>query len=99
MKDLSYSLLFDYYGGCFGEKQRKIFESYYNDDLSLSEIAENVGMTRQGVSDFIKRTEQQLCDFEKVLGLASKFGRLKELAQNVRNGSDIRVLTDYISEL
>ena len=50
-KDLSLNLLFDTYGELLPENQRDMFEQYYCDDLSLSEIAENTGITRQGVRD------------------------------------------------
>ena len=50
-KDLGFSILLDYYGMVLTEKQRNILTEYYNDDLSLAEIAENYGITRQGVRD------------------------------------------------
>ena len=53
---LEMSLLFDFYGETLTEKQRELFDLYYNEDLSLSEIAEHAGITRQGVRDSIKRT-------------------------------------------
>ena len=54
---LEMSLLFDFYGETLTEKQRELFDLYYNEDLSLSEIAEHAGITRQGVRDSIKRAE------------------------------------------
>lgn len=56
-KDLGFSILLDYYGMVLTEKQRNILTEYYNDDLSLAEIAENYGITRQGVRDAIKHGE------------------------------------------
>ena len=56
--------------------QRDFLGYYYNDDLSLSEIAENEGITRQGVRDAIKRAEAQLLDMESKLKLASKFDEI-----------------------
>ena len=53
---LEMSLLFDFYGETLTEKQRELFDLYYNEDLSLSEIAEHAGITRQGVRDSIKRS-------------------------------------------
>ena len=60
-KDLGFSILLDYYGMVLTEKQRNILTEYYNDDLSLAEIAENYGITRQGVRDAIKhgRSEER----------------------------------------
>ena len=66
-KNLDVVLLTDYYGEMLTENQRKFIDYYYNDDLSLSEIAENEGITRQGVRDAIKRAETQLFDMEKKL--------------------------------
>ena len=54
------TILYDFYGDVLTEKQRDFLNYYYNDDLSLSEIAENEGITRQGVRDAIKRAEAQL---------------------------------------
>ena len=53
---LEMSLLFDFYGETLTEKQRELFDLYYNEDLSLSEIAEHAGITRQGVRDSIERS-------------------------------------------
>ena len=57
-KNLEISYLLDFYGDVLTEKQRDVMEQYYNDDLSLSEIADNFGITRQGVRDAIKRGEE-----------------------------------------
>ena len=72
-KNLNISLLFDFYGEMLTEKQREVVELYYNADLSLSEIAEHSGITRQGVRDSIKRAENQLLEFEEKLGLLKRF--------------------------
>ncbi|MCL2857006.1 MAG: YlxM family DNA-binding protein [Oscillospiraceae bacterium] len=72
-KNLEISILLDYYGGMLTEKQREVVEWYYNDDLSLAEIAEHTGITRQGVRDSIKRAEAQLIDCESRMGLRTRF--------------------------
>lgn len=72
-KDLHISFLMDFYGGLLTEKQREVMNYYYNDDLSLGEIAANEGITRQGVRDSIKRAETQLLELESQLGLVRKF--------------------------
>jgi predicted DNA-binding protein YlxM (UPF0122 family) len=92
-KDLNISFLLDIYGRFLSEKQRELTEYYYNDDLSLSEIAENEGITRQGVRDAIKRAETQLFDMEKKLGMASRARSIKE------NLVTIEQCADQISEL
>lgn len=100
MKDLSITLLFDYYGDVLSNKQREIFDSYYNADLSLSEIAENTGITRQGVRDFIKRTEQQLIDLENKLNFCKKCEALKEQSKKIdQNNADNIKLIELINNL
>lgn len=81
-KDMRISLLLDFYGDMLTKKQREVIEYYYNDDLSLSEIAENEGITRQGVRDAIKRAELQLNEMEERLGFAKLSAELRSgLAQ------------------
>ena len=76
VKDFSVALLLDFYGEMLTEKQREFLEYYYNEDLSLAEIALNEGITRQGVRDAIKRAEHTLFSMEEHLRLA---GRSEEL--------------------
>lgn len=84
-KNMELSLLLDFYGELLSEKVRRASELYYNDDLSLSEVAEDMGITRQGVRDLIKRAEGNLYGYEQKLGLYKRFlemqkglGTLKE---------------------
>lgn len=77
-KDLRISLLLDFYGDMLTEKQRDVVELYYNEDLSLAEIADHSRITRQGVRDSIKRAEATLLELEERLGLAKKFSRIQE---------------------
>ena len=77
-KKLKISLLLDFYGELLSDKQRVITENYYNNDFSLSEIADNLGITRQGVYDNVKRTENLLLEMEEKIGLYKRF----ELMQN-----------------
>ena len=84
-KNMELSLLLDFYGELLSEKVRRATELYYNDDLSLSEVAEDMGITRQGVRDLIKRAEGNLYGYEQKLGLYKRFlemqkglGSLKE---------------------
>ena len=92
-KNLDVVLLTDYYGEMLTENQRKFIDYYYNDDLSLSEIAENEGITRQGVRDAIKRAETQLFDMEKKLGIAERAKRTKDSLLAIEQ------CADQISEL
>jgi len=77
-KDLHITFLLDFYGDMLTDKQREVVECYYNEDLSLAEIAEEKGITRQGVRDAIKRAEQQLLEMEERLGLAKRFHTVQE---------------------
>ena len=71
-KNLEISILLDYYGQMLTEKQREVAQLYYNEDLSLAEIAQFANITRQGVRDSIKRAEGTLLEMEERLGLARK---------------------------
>ena len=83
MKDLKISLLLDFYGGILTDKQLDALESYHNEDLSLAEVSEITGISRQGVRDSVKKTENELAELEDKLGLAKRFediGNQLELA-------------------
>ncbi len=82
-KNLELSYLIDFYGDVLTEKQRDVMEQYYNADLSLSEIAENFGITRQGVRDSIKRGEGILLDLEEKVGFAKKYRSMQEGLQKL----------------
>ena len=72
-KDLNISYLMDFYGQLLTQKQLDALTLYYNEDLSLAEIAGELGISRQGVRDFIKRGEAQLAELEQKLGLGARF--------------------------
>ena len=76
-KNLDISMLLDFYGQMLTEKQQEVAEFYFNDDLSLAEIAEHSGITRQGVRDSIKRAEFQLLEYEEKLGLWQRFSKMQ----------------------
>ena len=71
------SLLFDTYGALLTEKQQTYFDLYYNQDLSLAEIAEQEGISRQGVHDAISRSEALLASFERVTGCVAREQKLR----------------------
>lgn len=94
MKNLDFVLLLDCYGGLLTERQRALLEGYYNDDLSLSELAEPFGISRQAVHDSIRRGERQLLNFEARMGLAAKlrtcrglFEQIERLSEQLPEGS------------
>ena len=90
------SELLDRYGSILSEKQQRILDGYYNNDLSLSEIAENEGITRQGVRDFVKRSELQLYEFEEKLNLCRKSKELKVIIEKIKSEElDIDSLIEF----
>jgi predicted DNA-binding protein YlxM (UPF0122 family) len=93
-KTLLKTMLFDFYGDLLTEKQREYYDLYYNEDLSLSEIAENVGITRQGVHDIVARAESMLLETERKTGLIRRFSEMQAglsravgLAEQLRSGA------------
>lgn len=95
MKDLSIALLLDVYGDLLTERQQRIARDYFYDDLSLSEISENEGISRQGAHEIIKRTEQLLLFYEEKLHYSKTVYELKEAAAK----KDITVIYDIIEKL
>lgn len=78
------SLLYDFYGALLKEHKREIFEDYILNDYSLSEIAVEKGMTRQGVYDIIKRSSKELRLYEEKLSLVHKFQKTKEMVNQIQ---------------
>ena len=77
-KDFEMGYLLDFYGEVLTPKQREMLNQYYNDDLSLSEIGENFGITRQGARDAIKHGETTLKELEAKVGFAARYRRVQE---------------------
>ena len=75
MKNQTYrmTMLFDFYGELLTPRQREFFDLYYNEDLSLAEIAENAGISRQGVRDVIVRAEAAMQEVEDKTGIIKRF--------------------------
>ncbi len=82
------ALLYDFYGEILTDKQRDMIEQYYHQDLSLSEIAENSGISRQGVRGSIKRAEELLFDMENRLGLASRLSETQTALKAILTAAD-----------
>ena len=83
LKNIKIGLLNDYYGGLLTEYQTRILSSYYDEDLSLKEIAEEEGVSRQAVADVIKRSSEKLVEYEEKLGLVEKISNLSERLEQV----------------
>ncbi len=87
---LEITLLFDFYGSLLTDKQRDIFDMYYNLDYSLQEIAESVNISRQTVFDTIKRSKANLYSFEEKLGLVQRHIKIKEdISSSIDNISNV----------
>lgn len=104
-KNMEVAFLLDFYGDMLTDKQRAVMELYYNQDLSLAEIAEDDGITRQGVRDSIKRAEAQLLDMEDRLGLAKRFRTMqdsfviiRQAARDIRDYNDRHVRSKEVAE-
>lgn len=92
---LEMSLLFDFYGDLLANKQKSCFDLYYNQDLSLAEIAQSEGISRQGVHDAIARAERALLGFEQVLGCVERAQQLRqELAEITAAAQTLRACAD-----
>lgn len=82
-KNLRVAFLLDFYSNLLDERTRNIMEAYYEDDLSLSEIADGEGISRQGVRHIVKKGEEQLEFFEEKLGLAKHHDELSLAASKL----------------
>lgn len=74
---LMQSMLLDFYGDLLTEKQRECYDLHFNEDLSLSEIAEQSGISRQGVWDNIRRAQDALEDIEEKTGIVRRFSQIQ----------------------
>jgi len=83
-KRLMQSMLLDFYGELLTDKQRECFDLHYNEDLSLSEIAEQSGISRQGVWDNIRRAEAALTEVEEKTGLIRRFSETQKALERLR---------------
>lgn len=82
-KTLEMTMLFDFFGELLSEKQREYFDLYYNEDLSLAEIAESAGISRQGVRDIIVRAENVLRETEEKTGVVRHFTEVQEVIHSL----------------
>ena len=101
-KNMSLVPLFDLYGELLSPRQYDAFDLYYNEDLSLSELAENLGVTRQGVLDNIRTAEKKLLNFEEKLGFAKKQSKysavIDEILEMIENNPPSEGINRKIKE-
>ncbi len=86
---VQFSRLYDLYGPLLTERQRRVYELHEHDDLSLAEISEELGISRQGVSDQLTRVRERLEEIEKLLGFAASFDRIEAAARAISDGKNI----------
>ncbi len=102
-KELKFVMLLDCYGELLTEHQRNVMELYYCEDLSLAEIGNPMGITRQAVRALIKRTEGLLLKYEESLGFAERLGKMKEcfdaLSETAENVYDAAVREKLKNEI
>lgn len=96
-KQVRLHLLYDFYGQLLTDKQRSFFELYHHDDLSLGEIAEQHGVSRQAVYDILKRAERTLEDLEAKLELVARWQRERRIAQVL--DQQLAALADDVARL
>lgn len=87
---VKYSILLELYGGLLTEKQYELLDYYYNQDLGLSEIAENLGITRQAVRDNLKKGENNLVEYEEKIHLMQKIEKIDDLKIDKKIKDEIR---------
>ena len=105
-KFVEQTLLYDFYGELLTERQQQVYESVVLEDYSLSEVAENLGISRQGVHDMIKRCNHTLEEYESRLHLGEKFlcirkqvQKIKELAVGYNAGEITEISNKILEEL
>lgn len=100
-KNLLLGSLNDVYGEFLSAKQRRIVSAYYDEDLSLAEIAENEDITRQAVLDSLKRASAKLSSLEEKYGYLKTILTLKELSNKVKSGNKaaLKKLLDTIDDI
>lgn len=91
--------LLDTYGALLTEKQRYMLELYYCDDLSLAEVAENVGITRQGVRDALKKSEEFLFAADEKLGVIKSNREILKIADELASISDVDAARELANRL
>ena len=87
MRDKAFrmTMLFDFFGDLLTPRQKEFFDLYYNEDLSLAEIAENAGITRQGVRDVLVRSEAILTEMEEKTGIVARFLEIQKISGRIED--------------
>ena len=97
-KNLRLSYLLDFYGDVLDEHTRGVMKAYYDDDLSLSEIAEGVGISRQGIRHIIKKSEEEILFLEEKLGLMKRQEEIDSAAKIAMDLASSATLPDDVKD-
>ena len=98
-KKLKFNLLLDIYGETLTDTMRQNMESYYNDDLSLGEIADLQGVSRNAIYSSIKQGEKELLNLEEKIGLLSTFDKIKSKIEKAEECDDIDDIKKFLHEI
>lgn len=100
------TMLYDFYGDLLTERQKEFYDLYYNEDFSLAEIAENAGISRQGVRDVIVRAEAILTEMEEKTGIIQRFltvqkalAEIEEYTANIAALNNDRIGSIQLAEM
>ncbi len=95
-KNLNVGYLLDFYGELLSDRKRAVMEMYYNEDYSLAEVADEIGISRQGVRNIIKKSEGELFFYEEKLGLAKKMLTVEEYSNSLCKLADETQLPESV---
>ncbi len=98
-KIVAQNLLFDFYGELLTEHQQNVYQDAVFGDMSLSEVADNYGISRQGVHDLLKRCDKSMQDYEDKLHLISKFDIIREKLKEIQSLADDKRVHQLAAEI
>ncbi|MBO4336735.1 MAG: DNA-binding protein [Lachnospiraceae bacterium] len=104
-KIVKQGILYDYYGSLLTERQQQIYEDAVSNDLSLSELASEYGISRQGIHDLLKRCDRILAGYEEKLGCIERDKKLRKAAEQIlekcstQDSEDKKALTEQMLDL
>ncbi len=98
-KIVEQGLLYDFYGELLTEHQREVYEDAVLQDMSLSELAQEHSISRQGVHDLIKRCDRQLKAYEEKLGLMERFSRIKAMVEEIESRTSQKEIRELAAQI
>ena len=98
-KIVEQGILYDFYGELLTEHQRQIYEDAVFNDMSLSELADAYGISRQGIHDLLKRCDKMLLSYESKLHLVERFESIKEKIRQINETEDMKMVQKLSAEI